>query len=78
MQSVKAIYENGQIRFSEASLPIGRRDVIVTFLDGVDQDAQRDPIAGKRFVQKWKGFFKNTSIEDWRNDKIAYLEKKYQ
>jgi hypothetical protein len=78
MQSVKAIYENGQILFLEASLPKGRRDVIVTFLEGRDPSARYDPGAGKRFVLKWKGFLKNANTEGWREERTAYLEKKHQ
>jgi len=34
--------------------------------------------AGKRFVEKWTGVFKGSSIEDWKDQKANDLQEKHK
>jgi len=78
MRSVKAIYENGHLRFPDGAAPEGRMEVVVVFPDEAEPDPPRDKDAGKRFVEEWSGVLKGVDIEGWKEQRIADLEKKHQ
>jgi hypothetical protein len=77
MQSLKAIYEDGHVRFPEHREPKGRINVIITFLeeDGVPSDKAMN--AGKRFVEKWAGVIEGRDLEKWRESRTEYLRGKH-
>jgi hypothetical protein len=76
MIAVKAVFDNGQVVFPPGTLPEGRREVIVTFLDEETAE-KRDPEAGKRFVEKWKGVLKGVDIGDWKDQKADDILRKH-
>jgi hypothetical protein len=78
MQSMNAVYENGRLFFPEGNEPEGRMEVVVVFPDKSEPQPPRDKDAGKRFVKKWAGVLKGANIEDWKEQRIAELEKKHQ
>ena len=77
MLAKKAVYENGKITFPDKQIPKGKMDVIVTFLQNTPV---LDNLEGKRqaFIKKWAGFLKESQIDHWKEDKINYLQEKYQ
>jgi hypothetical protein len=77
MHTIKGVYENGQIILPEGQYPSGRRDVIVLFPD-MNNATEKDPNAGVMFVQKWKGILKGCDIENWRDQKVEYLQRKHK
>ncbi len=74
MRSLRAIYENGQIVFPEDDAPQEMGRVIITFLDDDSGEPSRPKDAGKRFVKKWRGVIKGSSIDDWKDQKAKHLE----
>jgi hypothetical protein len=76
MIAVKAVYDNGRVVFPPGTLPEGRRDVIVTFLEEENTE-KRDPEAGKRFVEKWEGVLKGVDIGNWKEQKAEDILRKH-
>ncbi len=76
MRSVRAVYEDGQVVFSQESLPTERSDVIVTFLDHGDGGRQPAANAGQQFVEKWSGVIEGTDIADWKDRKAEHMKRK--
>jgi hypothetical protein len=76
MIAIKAVFDNGQVVFPPGTLPEGRREVIVTFLDEETME-KRDPEAGKRFVEKWCGVIKGADIDNWKDQKAEEILKKH-
>ena len=76
MIAIKAVFDNGQVVFPPGTLPEGRREVIVTFLDE-ETTEKRDPEAGKRFVEKWGGSLKGMDIGDWKDQKADDILRKH-
>ncbi len=78
MRPIKAVYDNGHLMFPDGAAPEGRMEVVVVFPDQCEPAPAPDKDAGKRFVEKWSGILKDSDIEGWKEDRIAYLEKKYE
>jgi hypothetical protein len=74
MRSVKAIYENGHLMFSEGTPPLGRMEVVVVFPETGETNPRRNTEAGKRFVQEWAGVLKGCDISRWTDDKAEFVK----
>lgn len=79
MQTMKAVYENGQLSFPEGTAPVGRMEVVVVFPEQTEKKAAdvaepRDTEAGKRFVQEWSGILQGCNIDNWKDEKAEYIK----
>ncbi len=78
MRSARAVYENGRLVFPEGDGPEGPMEVVVVFSDKSEPALVRDKHAGSRFVEKWSGVLKGVDIDDWKEQRVADLERKHQ
>jgi hypothetical protein len=78
MRSMKAVYDNGHLLFPDGNGPEGRMDVVVVFPEKTQPASPRDKDAGKRFVEKWSGVLRGVELDNWKEQRIAELERKHQ
>jgi len=78
MQSLKAIYEDGYVRFPGNRGPKGSINVIITFLEKEDSPSGETVNAGKRFVEKWGGVIEGRDIGNWKEGRTEYLRGKHE